>query len=315
MRDLATEFEVERSHLMAVAYRMLGSRAEAEDAVQETWLRYAAALADPVARAEIRDLRGWLTTTAGRICLDVLRSARVRREAYPGQWLPEPLVSRLPDSGPDPSEVAARSDEVSMALLVVLERLTPEQRVAFVLHDVFAVPFDEIATTLGTTAEAARQLASRARRAVADGPAKHTADLAEQRRLVAAFFAAVESGDIEKLLTVLAPDAVMIGDGGGVFPAAGRPLAGATEVARFLLGLNRVVDRDMRVARAVPVLVNGALGVQVDGEWKDGQPIRMVMSLAFADGRVTGIFNQLSPAKVAAVPALPADVGAWPPEF
>jgi RNA polymerase sigma-70 factor, ECF subfamily len=315
VRDLATEFEAERSHLMAVAYRMLGSRAEAEDAVQEAWLRYADALADPAARAEVRDLRGWLITTVGRICLDVLRSARVRREAYPGQWLPEPLVSRLPDGGPDPSELAARSDEVSMALLVVLERLTPEQRVAFVLHDVFAVPFDEIATALGTTVEAARQLASRARRAVADGPPKHTADLPEQRRLVSAFFTAVESGDVDELLAVLAPDAVMIGDGGGVFPAAGRPLAGAAEVARFLFGLFNRTGKDMRSVLAAPVVVNGGYGIQVDGEYKDGRPMRIVMSFAAADGRITGVFNQLSPEKVASVPALPADAAAWPPEL
>jgi len=315
VRDLATEFEAERSHLTSVAYRMLGSRAEAEDAVQETWLRYADALADPAARAEIRDLRGWLTTTVGRICLDVLRSARVRREAYPGQWLPEPLVSRLPDAAPDPSELAARSDEVSMALLVVLERLTPEQRIAFVLHDVFAVPFDEIATALGTTAEAARQLASRARRAVADGPPKHTADLFEQRRLVAAFFTAVESGDVDELLAVLAPDAVMIGDAGGAFPAAGRPLAGATEVARFVLGLFSRTGKDMRDIQAAPVAVNGGFGIQVDGEYKDGRPIRIVISFAVADGRITGVFNQLSPEKVASVPPLPSGATVWPPEL
>ena len=313
MRDLATEFEAERSHLTAVAYRMLGSRAEAEDAVQETWLRYSGALADPAARAQVRDLRGWLTTTVGRICLDVLRSARVRREAYPGQWLPEPLVSRLPDGGPDPSELAARSDEVSMALLVVLERLTPEQRVAFVLHDVFAVPFDEIANAMGTTVDAARQLASRARRAVADGPPKHTADLAEQRRLVAAFFTAVESGDVDELLAVLAPDAVMIGDGGGAFPAAGRPLSGAAEVARFVLGLFKQSGKLMLEVRAAPVAVNGGFGIQVDGIYKDGRPFRGVMAFAVADGHITGVFNQISPVKMQAVPPLPTEGTAWPP--
>ena len=313
VRDLATEFEAERGHLTAVAYRMLGSKAEAEDAVQETWLRYADALADPAARAEVRDLRGWLTTTVGRICLDVLRSARVRREAYPGNWLPEPLVSRLPDGGPDPSAVAARTDEVSMALLVVLERLTPEQRVAFVLHDVFAVPFEGIANALDTTVEAARQLASRARKAVHDGPPRHTADLAEQRRLVAAFFTAIESGDVEKLLAVLAPDAVMIGDGGGVFPTAGRPLAGAADVARFLSSLYGQLGKLIPRATAAPVVVNGGFGVQVDGEYKDGRPVRVVVSFAAADGRITGVFNQLSPAKTASVPPLPADSPAWPP--
>ncbi|GAA4726736.1 RNA polymerase sigma factor SigJ [Phytohabitans rumicis] len=313
MRDLSTEFETERDHLMSVAYRMLGSRAEAEDAVQETWLRYADALADPAARTNVRDLRAWLTTTIGRICLDVLKSARVRREAYPGQWLPEPIVNRLPDGGQDPADLAARADEVSMALLVVLERLTPEQRVAFVLHDVFAVPFDDIASALGTTPASARQLASRARRAIADGPPRHTADLPEQRRLLAAFFTAVQSGDVDELLNLLAPDAVMIGDGGGVFPAAGRPLAGSVEVARFVLGLFNRTGKDLRSLVAAPVLVNGGMGIQVDAVYKDGRPIRTVMAFAMADGRITGLFNQLNPDKVAATPPLsPADA-AWPP--
>src|SRR5215468_2095566 len=136
---------------MAVAYRMLGSRTEAEDAVQEAWLRYASADV-----AGVEDIRAWLTTVTARICLDVLRSARVRREAYVGPWLPEPVVTRLSSDGPDPADEAARSEELSFALLVVLERLSPEQRVAFVLHDVFAVPFGEIAAVLGTSPAAAR---------------------------------------------------------------------------------------------------------------------------------------------------------------
>jgi RNA polymerase sigma-70 factor (ECF subfamily) len=209
----------------------------------------------------------------------------------------------------------ARTHEVSLALLVVLERLTPEQRIAFVLHDVFAVPFEEIAATLGTTPAAARQLASRARRAVADGTPRHTADPAEQRRLLSAFLAAVESGQVEELLAVLAPDAVLVGDGGGVFPATGRPLSGSTEVARFLLGLFGRISHFMRTARAAPVLVNGALGIQVDGEYKDGRPVRVVMSFAAADGRITGVFNHLNPAKVADAPPLDPDRAAWPPRL
>jgi RNA polymerase sigma-70 factor (ECF subfamily) len=311
--DLAAEFEAERDHLIAVAYRMLGSRTEAEDAVQEAWLRYSDALADPAARAEVRDLRGWLTTTVARICLDVLRSARVRREAYPGQWLPEPLVERAPSSQPDPSDVATRHDEVSMALLVVLERLTPEQRVAFVLHDVFAVPFEVIADVLGISVASARQHASRARKAVAEGGPRHTADLAEQRRVLAAFTAAVESGEIDKLLAVLAPDVVMVGDSGGVFPTAGRPLHGPVEVGRLVLGLVRTLGRDTRSMRTAMVLINGALGFQMEGAYKDGRPMRTVMSIAIADGRVTAVYNQLNPAKVAAAPPLPAEAGPWPP--
>ncbi|MFG3421979.1 RNA polymerase sigma factor SigJ [Micromonospora sp. NPDC049460] len=321
MRDLATEFEAERGRLLAVAYRMLGSRSEAEDAVQETWLRYAAALADPAARAEIRHLGAWLTTACARICLDVLRSARVRRETYPGQWLPEPVVTPL-DQGPrtdgfapDPAERAVRTDQVGTALMVVLERLTPEQRVAFVLHDVFAVPFPRIAEALGTTDAAARQLASRARRAVQapDAP-RDTADPAEQRRVVAAFVAAVESGDLDALVRVLAPGVVLIGDSGGHFPAARRPVVGVDAVARFVLGLFGRAGRYSATVRARPVLVDGVLGMQMETVHSDGRPLRLVAALAVDGGRVTGIFHQLNPEKLRDVPPLGAEDG-WPPRW
>ncbi|MEV0152740.1 RNA polymerase sigma factor SigJ [Micromonospora sp. NPDC050686] len=313
----ATEFEAERGRLTSVAYRMLGSRSEAEDAVQETWLRYSSALGDPAARAEIRHLGAWLTTTCARICLDVLRSARVRRETYPGQWLPEPLVAPFAPAAdgfaPDPAERAVRRDQVGTALLVVLERLTPEQRVAFVLHDVFAVPFARIAEALETTPEAARQLASRARRAVtaADAP-RHTADLAEQQRVMAAFVAATESGDLAALVQVLAPDVVLIGDSGGHFPAARRPVTGAEAVGRFTLGLFGQAGRYGGRVKARAVLVDGTLGLQLETLDRAGQLIRVVTTFAVADGRITGIFNQLNPEKLTAVPALPQEAG-WPP--
>jgi RNA polymerase sigma-70 factor, ECF subfamily len=297
--DLATEFEAERAHLTSVAYRMLGSRAEAEDAVQEAWLRYAAALADPADRARIRDLRGWLTTTTGRICLDVLRSARVRREAYVGPWLPEPIVERLPDGDTDPAERAARTDQIGIALLVVMERLSPEQRVAFVLHDMFAVPFDDIAGTLGVSAAAARQLASRARRAVADGGPKHTANLAEQRRVVTAFLAAADRGDLQGLIAVLAPDGVAISDGGGHVSAGRHPVLGAMKVARFVAGLWGRRDTRFGSLRVEPVLVNGDFGLLIEGAWADGRQYRQVASFAVAEGRVTGLFSQLNPEKLA----------------
>jgi len=315
MRDLATEFEAEREHLTAVAYRMLGSRAEAEDAVQEAWLRCSATLADPKARAEIRDLRRWLTTTTARICLDVLRSARMRREAYPGPWLPEPIVSRIADpagSAPDPAERAARSDELRMALMVVLDRLTPEQRVAFVLHDAFSVPFDQIAAALGTTVPAARQLASRARRAVAEDGPRHTASPAEQRRVVEAFLAAAENGDIDGLMAVLAPDVVFVGDSGGYFPSALRPITGAERVTRFLVGLLRLLPTETRSLRAEIVLVNGEPGVLFDGFYRDGRPYRVVIAFAVADGRITGLFNQLNPDKLVDTPRPAADAAPWP---
>ncbi|MDG4833686.1 RNA polymerase sigma factor SigJ [Solwaraspora sp. WMMD1047] len=323
MSDQAREFEAERKHLTAVAYRMLGSRAEAEDAVQETWLRYAAALAEPTDRAEIRDLRAWLTTAVARICLDVLRSARVRRAAYPGQWLPEPVIDRLPGAagpggpegfGPDPAERAARTDQVAMALLVVLERLGPEQRVAFVLHDVFAVPFTEIAAVLGTSVAAARQLASRGRRAIAEQRPRHSADPAEQRRLLAAFLAAAESGDLDRLVGVLAPDAVFVSDGGGHFPVAREPIRGAVQVARFTAGLVRRLARELTDRRAEPVLVNGEPGLRTEGGWATGR-LRSVLWITAAQGRITGVYNLLNPEKLAHLPALEPGASGWPPTW
>ncbi|MDG4791504.1 RNA polymerase sigma factor SigJ [Micromonospora sp. WMMD1102] len=322
MRDLASEFEAEREHLTMVAYRMLGSRAEAEDAVQETWLRYAAALATPQARAEVRDLRGWLTTATARLCLDVLRSARVRREAYPGEWLPEPIVSRLPGPAadgthgfaPDPAERAAHTEQVGIALLTVLERLSPEQRVAFVLHDVFAVPFAEIATVLATTPAAARQLASRARRAVtADGP-RQPADPAEHQRLVSAFLRAVESGEPERLLEILAPEVVFVGDGGGLFPTTRQPVVGAAKVARFALGVIRRAAWETENLRMRPVLVNGALGLQIEGDYRPGQPLHGVMWFATAGGRITAVYHQLNPEKLTRVPRIAHDEHRWLPQ-
>jgi RNA polymerase sigma-70 factor, ECF subfamily len=302
------EFDDHRDHLVAVAYRMLGSRADAEDAVQDAWLRYAS-----TDRDAIRDLRAWLTTTTARICLDVLRSARVRREAYPGPWLPEPIVTRPDESSVDPGEQVVRREEVGYALLVVMERLTPEQRVAFVLHDVFAVPFEDIATVLGTTAQAARQLATRGRRGVADGGQRHTSDLQEQRQVLAAFVAAAEQGDLDGLLAVLAPDVVAIGDGGGVAPAARHPVTGALQVARFMAGLFRRTAKEAAAVRAEAVLVNGDLGMLIEVDYPGGTQ-RLVMAFAVADGRITGIFDQLDPVKLRQVPPVDPDRALpWPP--
>jgi len=293
---MTEEFEQHRDHLMAVAYRMLGTRGDAEDAVQEAYLRYAT-----TDRSTLRDVRAWLTTTTGRICIDVLRSARVRREAYVGQWLPEPVVERLPDPtdparGGDPAAHVSRFADVSLALLLVLERLTPEQRAAFVLHDVFAVPFDEVAEALGTTAAAARQLASRARKAVADGPVRHSATPAEQERLLTAFLAAVRGGDVQRLMDLLAPDVVAIGDGGGVVPAGSQPIAGALKVARFMRGIFRQAPKFGPFV-GERVLVNGSLGLLIRfGDF------RAVMAFAIEGGRVTAILDQVNPAKLTTVP-------------
>ncbi|MBO4208283.1 RNA polymerase sigma factor SigJ [Micromonospora echinofusca] len=312
MRELVAEFEAERAHLTAVAYRMLGSRSEAEDAVQETWLRYAHAFADPAYRAEVREPRAWLTTTTARICLDVLRSARVRRETYPGQWLPEPVVSRLPAGAatggfaPDPAERVARTDEVGLALLVVLEQLTPEQRVAFVLHDIFGTPFAEVAAVLGTTPAAARQLASRARRTVSDpGAPRHTAGPAEQRRVVEAFLRAAESGDLAGLLAVLAPGVVLVGDSGGHFPSALRPVLGADRVARFWIGVARPSPLAVRGEQWYrPVLVNGSLGLLAEMVHRDGRLWRSVVSFAVDGGRITHVYQQSNPDKLRGVARL-----------
>jgi RNA polymerase sigma-70 factor, ECF subfamily len=309
-QERAAAFERERGRLLGVAYRMLGRWAEAEDAVQDAWLRFADA-------EDVRDPAAWLTTVVARICLDVLRSARVRREAYVGPWLPEPLVARMSPTGEaggdgDPAELVARNDEIGYALLVVLERLTPEQRAAFVLHDVFAVPFDRIATVLGTSAEAARQLATRARRAVASGQPRRRASRGEQRRAVSAFLAAAHSGDLDGLLAVLAPEVTMTGDGGGVFPA-GRPLEGAVPIARFVGGLFRRLQNELGFEME-PVLVNGDVGVVIevrprpdrDLSFMEGVDlVRIVMVFDVGeDGRIVGIFDQLNPDKLTRLPAV-----------
>jgi RNA polymerase sigma-70 factor, ECF subfamily len=294
MPPAVDEFEHERGHLTTVAYRMLGSRAEAEDAVQEAWLRFHKVRGN----GEIHDVRGWLTTVTGRICLDVLRSARVRREAYPGQWLPEPVVRSLE---PDPADRAELSEEVGLALLVVLEKLTPEQRVAVVLHDAFAVPFEDIATVLNSTTAATRQHASRGRRAIAAGQARHNADRAEQRRVLEAFLAATSSGDLQALAAVLAPDVVAISDGGGVVNAGPNPIFTAAKVARFFTGIFARRLAHTKNLTTDQVLVNGSLGLLIRGEYLDGRKLLSLMTLAVADGRITAIYNQLNPAKLSSL--------------
>ena len=215
---LAREFERHRPYLRAVAYRMLGSVTEAEDALQESWLRL-----DRNPPREGDDLRPWLTTVVGRICLDMLRSRRSRREGYAGSWLPEPVVA---DGSPEDEAILA--DAVGLALLVVLETLTPAERLAFVLHDVFALPFDQIAGVVDRSPAAARQLASRARRRVQAARAEPDADLTVQRRVVEAFLAAARAGEFDALLSLLDPDVVLRTDGGGHGPLARPPVVGAT---------------------------------------------------------------------------------------
>ncbi|MBP2474053.1 RNA polymerase sigma-70 factor (ECF subfamily) [Crossiella equi] len=302
---LAAEFDEHRGHLVGVAYRITGTRADAEDAVQDAWLRLAGLTA--AARAEIRDLRAWLTTAVGRLCLDRLKAASAQRERYVGSWLPEPVVAPLVSpAGEDPLDVAVRDDGLRMAALVVLHELSPEQRVAFVLHDAFGVPFPEIAQSLGTTPAAARQLASRARKAVAEADAPPRVELGEQRQVLESFVAALASGDVAGLLKLLHPDVVVVGDSGGKARTARRPVLGAEKTARFLFGLVRKYGGPEVLASALrTVLVNGDLGflARSDGD-EDHQAVeRRVGTLAIRDGLVVAIYDVANPDKLTRVPS------------
>ncbi len=247
---LAERFEAYRTHLRAVAYRMLGSLSEADDAVQEAWLRLSRSNTSGV-----ENLGGWLTTVVARVCLDMLRSRKSRREEPLGAHLPEPFAS-LGD-GMDPEHEALLADSVGLALLVVLETLAPAERLAFVLHDIFAVPFDEIAPIVGRSPTAARQLASRARRRVQGGATVPDADLTRQREIVDAYLAASRGGDFDALLAVLDPDVVLRADSAAVPPGAPREVRGAAAVAE------RALTSSGRARFAQSALVNGAVGVVV----------------------------------------------------
>ncbi|CAL9513422.1 ECF RNA polymerase sigma factor SigJ [Streptomyces sp. enrichment culture] len=298
--DPADDLEVlarERRHLLNLAYRLLGSLAEAEDVVQETYARWYAL--SPRQREEIASPGGWLTTVAGRVCLDLLGSARARRERYVGEWIPEPLPGRSEwvsgrwdDGTADPADPADRvtlDESVNMAFLVVLESMTPAERVAFVLHDVFRYSFAEVAEVVGRTPAACRQLASSARRRIrAAGPP--TAPVAEQADVVRAFKRAWEARDIAGLIGLLAPDATATGDGGGLAPAAPHPVVGAGPVARFLTDRARAVPGVTLLERTVngrPGLVARLDGVTVS-----------VLAFDIAHGRVRHIWAVLNPDKL-----------------
>ena len=270
---LAEEFERHRGHLRAVAYRMLGSVSDAEDAVQEAWLRLDRS--DP---GGTDDLRGWLTVVVGRICLDALRERKARREQLAGSWLPEPIICTA--AGPDPEREVVMADSVGLALLVVLESLTPPERLAFVLHDVFGMPFDEIAPVVERSSTATRQLASRARRRVRAEAPEPDADFAVQRGVVDAFLAAAREGDFEALLEVLDPNVVLRIDGGpnAVRPLARPPIVGAEAVASAARNF-----RDVG-ATVEPVIVNGAPGLVIR------YPARSVLAaFTVAHGRIVEI--------------------------
>jgi RNA polymerase sigma-70 factor (ECF subfamily) len=279
---LADQFQAHRPHLRAVAYRMLGSLSDADDAVQECWLRLQRA--NPT---DVANLRAWLTTVIGRICLDVLRARRARREDYVGTWLPEPVVAW--EERGDPAKEAALADTVGLALLVVLETLTPAERLAFVLHDIFAVPFEDVAEIVGRSPAAARQLASRARRRVRLQAPEPDADLAVQRRVVDAFLAAARAGDFEALVAVLDPEAVLRTDVGGTRQPPRPPVVGARQVAAAIAARGRGFAWLAR-----PAIVNGGAGLVVAGP---RGPVG-VIAFTVSGGRIVAIDLVASPAKL-----------------
>jgi RNA polymerase sigma factor (sigma-70 family) len=286
---LAERFEAHRAHLRAVAYRMLGSLSEADDAVQEAWLR--------LSRSEvsgIENLGGWLTTVVARVCLNLLRSRNSRREQPLGVHLPDPVVSRA--DGVNPEHEALLADSVGLALLVVLDTLTPAERLAFVLHDMFAVPFDQIAPILGSSPAAARQLASRARRRVQQAAPTPDADLTRQRAVVDAFFAASRNGDFAALVAVLDPDVVLRSDGGPSRPGASAVIHGGLTVAEQALTFARLSPF------VRPALVNGAAGVVVAPR---GRPFS-VMGFTVRNGKIIAIDVLADPTRLRQL-----DLAAW----
>ncbi len=288
------QFSELRPLLFAIAYRILGSVTEAEDAVQETWLRYDGAATEPASP------KAYLSAVVTRISIDVLRSARVRRELYVGEWFPEPL---LDDPYDDPQRAAELADSVSMASLLLLERLSPLERAVFVLREVFAFGFPEIASAVGRTEAACRQLAVRARRHMDAGRPRFDADRREQEELAARFFDAITEGDVEGLQELLAADVQLVGDGGGKAPQFAREVVGVEKVSRLLASMMPwLLDIDARIERHV---VNGQPGaILLD---RDGQVLN-VWSLDILGGRIQTIRAVLNPDKLAHV-GTPAD--AW----
>ena len=285
---LADRFEEQRAHLRAVAYRMLGSLPEADDAVQDAWLR--ASRSDVT---DIANLRGWLTTIVARVCLNILRSRRTHQEETIGQRLPDLLVTAVDSSQPE--EEALLADSVGIALLVVLDTLGPAERLAFVMHDVFKLPFEEIGIMVGRSPAAARQLASRARRRVKGaGVTAPDADQRRQREVVDAFFAAARSGDFDRLVTVLDPDVVLRSD----FGRSGVDIPALVRGPEAVAGLALTGAR-LPGARLLPVLINGAAGVVVT---VGGRPFSL-MGFIVAGGRIVEIDAIADPKRVARLAA------------
>lgn len=289
------EFEELRPHLLSVAYRLTGTVADAEDIVQDAWLRWNGAHHE-----SIKDLRAWLTTVVSRLGLDRLRSAAHRRETYVGEWLPEPVVTAL--DGDDPLASVVAGEDARFAAMVVLERLNPDQRVAFVLHDGFSVPFGEVADVLGVSEAAARKLASRARRAVADAPPPVPDDA--HNEVAGALMAALADGDMEAVVALLHPDVTFTGDSNRRAPTAPRVIRGPEKVARFLFGLARRYGPGWLEA-GVPALINGQFGSWTPGSpARDGYPEMMprVTAMTVRDGKVCAIWDIANPDKFTGSP-------------
>lgn len=284
--ELATAYMNCRPQLVRVAYAILGSLAEAEDVVSDCWLRLAAANE----REHIADVRAWAILAVGRRALDVLRSARVRRESYVGPWLPEPLIDAMP-AAPDPVDRITLDETVSFALMVVLETLSPAERTAWALHELFGVPYTEIATAVGRTPAAVRQLASRARAHVAAGAPRIHVEPGQHRRTVDAFFQAAAKGDMAGLMNVLDPSSVLTSDGGGHVSTALRPIHGADRIARYLVGTVRRLGPNPRVT---PLTVNGGPGFAVFGDTS----LQLVSSLTVQGERITRIDLVQNPEKL-----------------
>ena len=290
--DLPTDlFETHRPRLVRLAYRMLGSVAEAEDVVQDAWLRWRSV--DP---ADIREPAAWLTRTVTRLCLDQIRSARSRRETYVGAWLPDPLVGSV-----DPAEDAA--DDLTLTLMMALERLSPLERAAFLLHDVFGVAFDEVGRTLDRDAGAVRQLASRARKHVQEARPRFPVAREEGDRIARAFFAASRDGDLKTLGGLLAEDAVLYADGGGKVIAFHNPIRGLARLLRLFAGLNRKYGADA-FSLLRPMWIDGLPGY---ASLERGQVLQTT-ALDIRDGRIVGVYITRNPDKLAAVAGLVADL-------
>ena len=296
------QFEALRPHLMAVAYRLTGTVADAEDIVQEAWLRW------DTQDSAITDLRAWLTTVVSRLGLDRLRSAAHRRETYTGNWLPEPVVTGFQAQEADPLSAVVAAEDARFAAMVVLERLSPDQRVAFVLHDGFAVPFAEVAEVLRTSEPAARQLASRARKALA-GQAASPASISGQpdpshNEVVGRLMAAMAAGDVDTVVALLHPDVTFTGDSNGKAPTAVQVIHGRDKVVRFMLGLARRYGPAFFSANQLG-LVNGELGAYTAGSpGGDGyrEMLPRILAITVRDGKVCALWDIANPDKFTGSP-------------